>query len=104
MNDNISASFPLTVLVNGISSGSTSSDKQKQFPKKGDKVKFISAERMIYPYYVDMIKRAKENLISDKEYTIHDIKVYSSWAAIWIDPENEKEYYNLNLFDYKTNE
>lgn len=74
----------------------------KNFPQKGDKLKFIGANKMFYPHFTDMVERGKKDLKIGEIYTVSKVEVYSSWCAVWLEEssQDDKHYYNLGMFDY----
>lgn len=75
---------------------------KKDFPQKGDKLKFTGANKMFYPHFTDMVERGKKDLKIGEIYTVSKVEVYSSWCAVWLEEssQDDKHYYNLGMFEY----
>jgi hypothetical protein len=68
----------------------------KQWPKIGSKVKFIGTH---FFWFKNMVDDAKELLEIDKEYTISDLRLCSSWCTTSLEefPDNK---FPLSFFAY----
>lgn len=68
----------------------------KQWPKVGSKVKFKGTHMF---WFKNMIKDAEELLEIDKEYTISDLRLASSWCSVCLEefPDNK---FPLSFFAY----
>lgn len=69
------------------------------WPRVGDKVKFIGADRPMYPNYLDMKETARTKLEVGKLYTVKECEVYSSWCSITLE-ELSYTNFNLTLFEW----
>lgn len=63
----------------------------------GDKVKFVG-KNLKHFWFTDIIANAKRELEKDKEYTISEIKIFSSWTGITL-KETGNLMYSLGWFE-----
>jgi len=68
----------------------------KQWPKVGSKVKFKGTHMF---WFKNMIEDANKLLEVDKEYTISDLRLASSWCAVILEEFPEHKF-SLSFFDY----
>ncbi len=69
------------------------------FPKSGDKLKYLGVPKYYYPCFTDMKTRAESNLVTNKEYIVSKVEIFSSWCAVELEGVEGK--YNLGFFDYR---
>lgn len=74
------------------------------WPQTGDKVKFLTAEGMLYPFFTNIIDFAKKNLISGREYTVKKCEVYSSWCGIWLEEVEFEHPFHKSMFEWTPSE
>lgn len=78
--------------------------QSNDWPKSGDKVKFLSAEGFFYPHFTNIIDFAQKNLTCGREYTVKKCEVYSSWCGIWLEEVEFDHPFHLTMFDWKNNQ
>ena len=71
------------------------------WPKSGDKLKFLTANKNFYPHYISIVDFAKKNLVEGQEYTVRKCEVYSSWCAVWLEEFEGDRYFHLSMFEWK---
>ena len=78
--------------------------QSNDWPKTGDKVKFLSAEGMFYPHFTNIIDFTKKNLIVGREYTVKKCEVYSSWCGIWLEEVEFEHPFHKLMFERTPNQ
>jgi hypothetical protein len=59
-------------------------NNQPIWPEVGDKVTFIGVPQFYYPQFPKMRTFCDANLTVGQEYTIHKLRVNSSWVSVYI--------------------
>ncbi|MBV6512546.1 MAG: hypothetical protein FMNOHCHN_02054 [Ignavibacteriaceae bacterium] len=73
---------------------------QENWPTKGDKLTFLTADGFHYPCFTNIIDFAKNNLSCGREYTVKKCEVCGSWCGVWLE-EVEYEYpFHLSMFEW----
>ena len=80
-------------------------NKDSKWPCKGHKVRFIGADRMFYPHFVNVVEFAKRNLKIGEIYTVRNCEVYSSWCRLWLEEEGLSDaFFYLDMFEWPIKE
>lgn len=74
------------------------------WPQKGDKLTFLTAEGFHYPCFISIIDFAKNNLTCGREYTVKKCEVYSSWCGVWLEEVEFEHPFHLSMFEWKREE
>lgn len=76
-----------------------------EWPRAGDKVKFLGADGDFYPHYVNIIRFAKKNLKVGEIYTVRRCEVYSSWCSVWLEEKGLSDpFFHLQMFEWPVKE
>ena len=70
------------------------------WPQKGDKLTFLTAEGFHYPCFTDIISFAKNNLSCGREYTVKNCEVYRSWCGVWLEEVEYEHPFHLSMFEW----
>lgn len=71
------------------------------WPSKGDKLTFLTADGWFYPHFTEVIDFAKKNLSCGREYTVKRCEVYSSWCGVWLEEVEYEHPFHLPMFDWQ---